>query len=1039
MERLAMHWIRTALVGLVLCSAASLAAAQVGSLEVYVYDAETDTPLPGATVSLTNTLKPAPPVAVVSDAQGLAAFPVLEPGGGYVVEVSFPGYERKRSQEIQIQADQTAKVPLKLRMEEATKVPYEMGLAEDVTVTATLVETNLMKTPVAVTAIDQETLDREGVKNVKDMSNLVPNMDVATINGQSTPIISLRGIRSTNETELGDPAVGVHLDGIYSPRMQGALSMMFDNERVEVLRGPQGTLFGRNSTVGSINIITAKPKLDSFESNLMVQYGNYDAPELHFMINTPVSDTFALRFAGRYYQSDSYVQGYWDPNQYDQRFIADKVTGAKIIAPGSFEECTSPDCNTRTQHSNWWADDLGVPIRELVPADDDDFYMNAKEWAYRISGLWQPRSQDMLLTLSFQHYRNDSAGGIDLVNCDKLRGRPVYLLDEDNQIVRDGKGRPIVTGRNDCSTLFPRDDTYQAVVNVPGEFYLDIKYARTQFTWDILDNLRFIYMGGFEDQDRQSAQDMEQSLNAWDQAMFFLPGTGSQSWMNEIQFQSYGNKRLNWVAGLNYFRERTSTIGYFDNAIDEKSLWDQPNRSTTAAAIFAQGTYSFSEKWHLTLGGRYSGETKQDKGGRSYICNVANGCATEDIPVIPVNGGQAGYDRDALNELPTDYFSDPSVYRDDEGNPVFSANDNKGSWNHADWRIGLDYQKSENTLLYTYLATGFKAGGIGDVFKGTVVDGDIDDNGTPDDPTDDFPYVVSAETVTLRTAYDPEEVTTLELGFKVRLLEGTLDLRGAYFYSDYTDMQYASVGSLAWTERWQPLLDSNGDPIDEDGVPGPDFGWVGSPLVIAYYTQNVPGAKIQGFELEYDWRPWMGGRIYGYGSWLDTRISEDWVTKWDYDPRSYFGIDYAAAADATSDLLKVNLKGNDLAVSPPFKFHVTFEHAFPLADQKIVIVPWLTAHWEDESYLTIWNVDKHTDDMDFVILDRDIRYTDDKREAWSMLHAGVRMYWGDWMAELYGYNLTNEVVQYWGGADQQVAKGSMSVPRNYGVRVGYTF
>jgi outer membrane receptor for ferric coprogen and ferric-rhodotorulic acid len=133
-------------------------------------------------------------------------------------------------------------------------------LQETVTVTATRVETDLMKTPIAVTVIDQETMDREGVRNVRDIAQMVPNMDIATVNGQSTPIISLRGIRSTNTTELGDPSVGVHLDGIYSPRMQGILGLMFDNERVEVLRGPQGTLFGRNSTVGSINIIPAKPK-----------------------------------------------------------------------------------------------------------------------------------------------------------------------------------------------------------------------------------------------------------------------------------------------------------------------------------------------------------------------------------------------------------------------------------------------------------------------------------------------------------------------------------------------------------------------------------------------------------------------------------------------------------------------------------------------------------------------------------------------------------------------------------------------------------
>jgi iron complex outermembrane receptor protein len=77
--------------------------------------------------------------------------------------------------------------------------------------------------------------------------------------------------------------------------------------------------------------------------------------------------------------------------------------------------------------------------------------------------------------------------------------------------------------------------------------------------------------------------------------------------------------------------------------------------------------------------------------------------------------------------------------------------------------------------------------------------------------------------------------------------------------------------------------------------------------------------------------------------------------------------------------------------------------------------------------------------MDFVILDEDIRYTDDKRKAWSMFHGGVRVYHGNWVGELFMYNITNEVVQWWGGAAEQVAKGSFSMPRTYGARVGYKF
>ena len=124
-----------------------------------------------------------------------------------------------------------------------------------------------------------------------------------------TPIISLRGVRSTNETELGDPAVGVHLDGIYSPRMQGILAMTFDNERVEVLRGPQGTLFGRNSTVGSINIVSNKPKFDRFDASLFLQYGNYNAPELRYTDDR--REPWSMFHAGlRFYLGD-WMAGYW--------------------------------------------------------------------------------------------------------------------------------------------------------------------------------------------------------------------------------------------------------------------------------------------------------------------------------------------------------------------------------------------------------------------------------------------------------------------------------------------------------------------------------------------------------------------------------------------------------------------------------------------------------------------------------------------------------------------------------------------------------
>ena len=208
--------------------------------------------------------------------------------------------------------------------------------------------------------------------------------------------------------------------------------------------------------------------------------------------------------------------------------------------------------------------------------------------------------------------------------------------------------------------------------------------------------------------------------------------------------------------------------------------------------------------------------------------------------------------------------------------------------------------------------------------------------------------------------------------------------------------------------------------------------------IVAYYTQNVPGAEIQGFELEYDWLPWNGARIHGYASCLDTEITEEWITKWNYDPVAYFGITFEESIDPTNEILEVDLEGNELAVSPPLKLHLNFEQKLEMRGLG-AFVPWVTAHWEDEAYLTLWNVDKHTDDLDFVISDEDIRFTDDKREAFSMWHAGLRFYRDNWSLELYGYNLTDEVVQYWGGAAEGVAKGSFSVPTTYGLRINYDF
>jgi iron complex outermembrane recepter protein len=137
-------------------------------------------------------------------------------------------------------------------------------------------------------------LAEAGIKNARDLNGVVPNVVINT-NAAATEI-TIRGITSTNNTEVGNPAVGFHLDGVYLGRPDAAGAAFFDVDRVEVLRGPQGTLWGRNATAGALNVVTNKPK-NKFEAAVMLDIGNYNSQRSEAMINLPFTDVFAMRAA----------------------------------------------------------------------------------------------------------------------------------------------------------------------------------------------------------------------------------------------------------------------------------------------------------------------------------------------------------------------------------------------------------------------------------------------------------------------------------------------------------------------------------------------------------------------------------------------------------------------------------------------------------------------------------------------------------------------------------------------------------------------
>jgi iron complex outermembrane recepter protein len=177
--------------------------------------------------------------------------------------------------------------------------------AGDIVVTATREKTLLSKTPIAMTAISGDSLRSAGVTNAANLADVVPNFSIDRTNGLQ---ITIRGITSTDGTEKGDPSAAFLADGVYLARPQQADVAFFDFDHVEVLRGPQGTLYGRNTTAGVVNLITNKPELGKFAAGLNAGYGNYSNVNVDGFVNFAVGDKLAFRLSAAYDQRDNFIK-----------------------------------------------------------------------------------------------------------------------------------------------------------------------------------------------------------------------------------------------------------------------------------------------------------------------------------------------------------------------------------------------------------------------------------------------------------------------------------------------------------------------------------------------------------------------------------------------------------------------------------------------------------------------------------------------------------------------------------------------------------
>ncbi len=176
---------------------------------------------------------------------------------------------------------------------------------DEVVVTAQYREETVARTPISITTITADDLNRNNLQQINDILDDVPGVTLAR--GPAGSFFTIRGISSIQGGGEIDPGISFNVDGIYNPFSSAALMSFYDVSRVEVLRGPQGTLYGRNAISGVVNVVTNDPTFDDFRSDTRVSFGNYGARTVTAVANLPVADIASIRLAGNYQSRDGFL------------------------------------------------------------------------------------------------------------------------------------------------------------------------------------------------------------------------------------------------------------------------------------------------------------------------------------------------------------------------------------------------------------------------------------------------------------------------------------------------------------------------------------------------------------------------------------------------------------------------------------------------------------------------------------------------------------------------------------------------------------
>jgi iron complex outermembrane receptor protein len=464
---------------------------------------------------------------------------------------------------------------------------------QQVVVTATKRETSLQQTPVAITQIGAQQLDDSHVQNIADLVHLAPSFQATTEGDHGVITMTLRGIGNDSaKTEYADPEVALFVDGLYAPRAEGAATLLFDLDSVEVLRGPQGTLWGRNSTVGAVNMQTAKPTLggDAY-GNIEGGLGSYNRMGSRAFFNVSLSDTLAMRAAFVHEQHDGYVKYQAAPHLSlaSQQAAVDAYNVAHPDAPVAFQA-----------------------LNPNLFVQNGPRYNSQDQTAARVSFLYKP-TRDLKWNVSYEKFLD--------------RGTPDMNL---MQTPRDGQ------------------PFWSALIQVAPYLHRDVDTIRSRVDYALSDDLNLAYIAGWSK--FTGSSDFDQAGGATVPTSFTTGATYQEdrtnwskykNYSHEVELQSTGTHTVDWILGLYYAAEDNGIRfdipimnGTQQGTVGWQGSFIQPKETVASEAAFGQATWNINSALHLTAGARYTNDDRKNIGGTN------NGWANDPtVPAVPVDPG----------------------------------------------------------------------------------------------------------------------------------------------------------------------------------------------------------------------------------------------------------------------------------------------------------------------------------------------------------------------------------------------------------------